>query len=453
MRKQSKSEDETSGSNGAPEDRSALPLIELAVDGIAYGGKGIARVDGKVFFVNDAVPGDRVSARIVKDDTRYAEADTETLLTPSPFREPPACKKAAECGGCQWMGVPYEKQLEWKKSFVVSALTRIAKLPPGFDVATFGAPAVTDYRNRVLLRLRWSPERGAELGYFKRHSRDLVPIETCPIAAPPLNKIITALNALDLRTLPQFKARIELQELDTANEASEPSVVVTIFHADGPESASKSLSEKIAKIPGVAWAGQVFELENAPLFPFDQQFGIDFHTRPGQFQQINVPMNRVMRRLVKERADALSPRRILDVFCGSGNLSLPLAGPGRTVEGVEANRHAIAVAKHNVTANGLNGMVYVSGDAERHLWNCERSGQKFDLVILDPPRQGMHAGMVPLKNIAPQSIMYVSCDPTTLARDLGHLLRQDTYRLREVMALDFFPNTYHVETLAILEKA
>ena len=161
---------------------------------------------------------------------------------------------------------------------------------------------------------------------------------------------------------------------------------------------------------------------------------------------------RIMRGLIKERVDVAAPRTILDVCCGSGNLSLPLAAPGRLVEGVEANRHAIDVAKHNVAANGKSGLHYLAGDAERHLWKCDRDGERFDLVLLDPPRQGMHGGMMPLKNMGPETIIYVGCDPTTLARDLNYLLKNDAYRLDEAIALDFFPNTYHVETLAILKK-
>ncbi len=420
-------------------------VVELAVEGIAYGGKGVARKDGKVYFVMDAVPGDALRATIVKDDARYAEADPLELLVPSPLRTPPRCAYARDCGGCQWMGIPYETQLEWKKSFVTSGLRRIGKLGVEVPVSILGSPALYEYRNRVLLRFHWTPEEGARVGYFRRHTRELVPISRCEIAAAPLNAIIARLAALTLPGTPALKARIELQETGKG-----PAAIV--YPAEGLDASQEALAAALRAMPGMAWAGTVYKLSEAPLFALDAQLGVAFASRPGQFQQINTAHNRTLRGLIKERVEALAPQRVLDVFCGSGNLSLPLADGTRYVEGVELNKNAIDVALHNAAVNGIKNVRYLAGDAERHLWKCDRAGERFDLILLDPPRQGLFKGMVPLRNLGADTIIYVSCDPVTLARDLGYLTRKDAYLLTEVIALDFFPNSFHVETVAILRR-
>ncbi len=420
--------------------------VELTVEGMAFGGKGVARREGKVYFVMDTVPGDEILALVTKDEARYAEAELVELKKASPLRGPSQCSVAHECGGCQWMGVPYASQLEWKRSFVQSALSRIGKLKEGVTVAMRPAPDLYAYRNRILLRFHWDPAIGQRAGYFKRRTRELVPITHCPIAAPVVNRVVAAIDSLDLSAVPAFKARIEIQEIPAGQ------VACVVFPAEGLDKGSKLLVERLRALPEVSWAGLVFDLREAPILAFDSQLGVDFKTRPGQFQQINMAMNRVLRELVHERVVARDPQRILDVCCGSGNLSLPLADGKRYVEGVEMNKQAIDVAKDTAAAQGRQNTLYIAGDAERHLWKCDRAGEKFDLVILDPPRTGMFKGMVPLRNIGPQHILYVSCDPTTLARDLGYLTRNDTYEVDEVIAFDFFPNTYHVETLAVLRK-
>lgn len=433
--------------------------LRLGIEGMAYGGKGIARLElpgsepgagggGKVFFVKDAIEGDIVEARVTSDEGRYGEAEITALLQPSPHRGPAPCPVAGTCGGCQWQGVTYERQLAWKRSFIESALRRIGGMTEDFaGLEVLPSPAQLHYRNRILVRAHLNTDRdgGLQLGYFQRGSRVLVPISACAIAAPVLNTCLERLGAEDWSSWAPLTARLELQEIPQTQE-----VVITVYPAEGQRADHAAFAARLGQLPGVAWAGLVFDLRNAPPVVFDRQFGRDFSTRPGQFQQVNLALNHVLRGLVRDYAEAVGARRLLDVFCGSGNLSLPLADGQRYVEGVEANQMAIAMAKHN--AAGIANVTYLVGDAEKHLWKCSRAGERFDLVILDPPRQGLYKGMVPLKNLAPDHILYVSCDPTTLARDLGYLLRKKTYELVQVKGLDFFPHTYHVETVAILRR-
>lgn len=416
---------------------------------MAYGGKGVARVGGKVFFVADAVPGDLLKARVTNDAGRYAEAEISEILSPSPLRTPPLCQHAKICGGCQWMGIDYATQLEWKRSFVEQALKRIGKLPDHLSVEISPSPEIYHYRNRILLRAHLSSQGKLDLGYFRRGSRDLVPISRCEIAGKRLNRVIEQLYALPLQGMQALKVRLELQEVPFENER----VVVTVYPSEGRSEDLERLVGLIGSLPEVVWAGTILALGSASALNFDRDLELTFLTLPGQFQQVNVAHNHALRRLVKEAVDAQDPARILDVFCGSGNLSLPLANGKRYVEGIESNKKAIGIAKKNVAANNLSNTRYLAGDAEAHLWKCSKAGEVFDLVILDPPRQGMFKGMVPLKNLAPKDIIYVSCDPSTLARDLGYLCRNHDYTLTKVVGFDFFPNTYHVETVAFLQRS
>ncbi len=424
-------------------------LINLTIDSVAYGGKGVSRFDGKVYFVEDTVPGDHVLARVETEKERYGDAKAQAFVTKSSLRGTSPCSVSEDCGGCQWIGINYPMQLNWKKSFVESALKRIGKLGEDYQVDILGSPNTLNYRNRILVRVHHH-ETGLKIGYFKRGSRELIPITACQIAAPLINQGLENIRALNLDTLEPFKVRIELQEVLDQEKAKK--LVVTVYPAEGNQDHIRIFTDLIRELPMVHWAGLVFDLKDAPDVLWDEDLGLDFCTIPGQFQQVNMPLNRELRRLVKEFVDLHKPKRILDVFCGSGNLSLPLADGKRYVEGVEFNKKAIVMAKRGATRNSLTNTNYLSGDGEAHLWKCDRAKESFDLVILDPPRQGMYKGMVPLKNIAPNHIIYVSCDPTTLARDLGYLCRKDFYKIERVVSLDFFPNTYHVETVVFLKK-
>lgn len=426
-------------------------VFTTKVEAMAYGGKGISRVDGKVLFAEGAIPGDTLKVRLTEDKGRYATAIIESVVEPSPLRQASPCAYSEECGGCQWQGIAYEQQLEWKRGFVAAALERIGKLPGATapSIELIGSSTPQNYRNRILLRLHVAADGHVDLGYFRRGTHELVPISACSIAAPALNRSLAAIRSLNLHHLAGLRVRLELQEVNLP----ETQLVATVYPSDGGRQAASAFVAHLRALPDVAWAGLVFDLESAPLVPFEHDLGIQFLTQAGQFQQVNLALNRVLRRLVKEHTDTIKAKRILDLFCGSGNLSLPLADGLRYIEGIESNKKAIRCANATVDHNQLSGFLYLAGDAEKHLWKCSRANEEFDLVILDPPRQGMYQGMIPLKNLNPQHIIYVSCDPTTLARDLGALCKKNLYRIERLVALDFFPNTYHIETVAFLRHS
>lgn len=433
------------------------PNLSLEIDGIAFGGKGIGRQDGKVFFVLDAVPGDQVVVKVTSDKGRYGEAEIVSTLVASPLRGPSPCPVSTRCGGCQWIDIPYQNQLLWKQSFVESSLQRIGKIPPSAMLPIIGSPEQLHYRNRVHLKGLLQEDGSTKIGYFRRGSRDLVPITACQIAHASINTMIDHLNHFQPANAGSSPFKLEIQQLPAAslggassNDASEPrDLLVTVFQDELSNDTCKELVAWILRHRRTFWAGTSDDRQRCEATTFEVTEGIRYFALPGQFQQVNTAANLALRRSVASKIAKLSPRSILDVFCGSGNLSLGAASADTAVDGVESNPAAIASAKKNVEVNAKPTANYFRGDGEAHLWKCAKKGVSYDLVLVDPPREGMYRALVPLKKMAPKDILYISCDPSTLARDIGALCRS-TYEVVDIQTFDFFPNTFHVEAMVHL---
>jgi len=436
-----------------------LPLreLDLVIDSMAFGGKGIGRYDGKVVFVEDGIEGDTATVAVTEETDRYNEARVVTLKNPSPHRGPSPCPVSDQCGGCQWQGVPYDQQMTWKKQFVVNALRRIGKLGESIEVTTMPSPLVNGYRNRIFVRARIQADGRLAVGYFRRGSRDFVGVSRCAIATDRLNDFITRLEHVsfkeylesrDIKT--EIKFRFEMQDIP-ARTASEPHILLSVYDPDDSTFPVDVIISALAAVPGVAWAGGPRDLAEAPFFEFETDLGVKFHTAAGLFQQVNIPHNHTIRRLVKAAVDEFKPAKILDLFCGSGNLSLPLADGIRVVEGIEFTKRSIMAAKQNITSGKISNANYVAGDTEKFLWRAAKGNERYDMIIADPPRAGMFKSLIPLVKLKPKHIIYVSCDPTTLSRDLSSLVKFG-FEVKRFVALDFFPNTYHIESFVILEK-
>lgn len=347
--------------------------------------------------------------------------------------------------------------MDWKRGFVASALTRIGKISADVDIPINGSDQVYEYRNRVLLRcyIDNDGERSQiSFGYFKRSSRELVAIEFCRIASPIINQILSTIKKsfdtdLVLQKISSQKIRMELQEIPKRG------VTIVLYPTEGDKQDLVPLKECFKKLPNVLWVGTVFELDEAPMFAFEEVFedskSFVFSTSPGVFQQVNIDLNKKLRHLVTQYAVEKKSERILDLFCGSGNLSLMMSEKKRYIEGIETNPYSIKCANNNVVINELPNSHYFKGDTEAHLWKCAKKGEQFDLVLTDPPREGMYKSIIPLLKIFPKNIVYISCDPATLARDLGSLCGKG-YKIEKIEVFDFFPNTYHVETAVFLER-
>lgn len=410
---------------------------------LAHGPDAVGRHEGRVVFVPQTAPGDRVRVRIVEEHGNWARAVVVHRCAPgAAFREPP-CPWFATCGGCSWQQVTYAAQRDAKERNVHESLRRIAGVVAATPLPILAAPDEWGYRHRI--RLHVGPDRA--LGYQRPRSHEIVAIEHCLIAEPALSALLPAVRALvaDLAT------SIEAVELATNGRgavvlrastrgrlrASDAAVVQAWLAANREAVATPPVAGvTIRDRARVRHFGdvRVAVVQSADLSPVV--------VARGGFTQVNRAANELLVRTVV----AWTPpgRRLLDLHCGAGNLSLPLARVAASVVGVDADAGSIADAAANAAAAGLTNARFEASVADRFLRRRGLGGA--EVVVLDPPRSGDAAVAAQLARLGPDRVLYVSCDPTTLARDARTLV-EGGYRVERVQPIDLFPQTEHVETV------
>ncbi|MEJ2199701.1 MAG: class I SAM-dependent RNA methyltransferase [Desulfuromonadaceae bacterium] len=425
-------------------------IFELSIAGLAYGGNGVGRLDGKTIFVPYAAPGDRVRCRIVRDKKRYAEAELVELIEPSDRRRPPVCPVFGQCGGCQWQHLPYAEQGVWKERIFHDSLLRQTGVGAERLQPLLAAAGEWGYRSRVQFKCRQT-EQGFVMGFYRRGSHYVIDVASCVIAAEPINEALARFRSW----LPGSPCPERIPQVDLARD-DEGRLRAVVHVLPGSE---RVLADYLR--PRVLEAGYALFLqvgrkdtllpvigpEDLVIHPLDHG-GLRLAYGPGGFAQVNLDMNRRLVALVLAAAGEGRPRRVLDLCCGMGNFSLPLAAMAAELVGVENYPPAIAKARENAVANGIGNACFHARTAEGA---CRAlTGEAgFDLVLLDPPRTGAYEVVRELATERPARILYVSCDPQTLARDLVPLLHQG-YELQWSRPVDLFPQTFHAESLTLL---
>ena len=427
--------------------RRGIRLVTLQVDSLAFGGDGVGREeDGRVVFLPGTAPGDLVEAWIVEEHSGYSRAEVARIVEPSPQRIEPSCPLfAAGCGGCQWPHVTIEAQREAKRTIVTSALRRATK-----DVEPVRAPTA-DWQWRRRARLHWGrrDERGAaSLGYTARRTHRLIAVERCPQLEAQLEQ---ALGVLQLELVPHLFSAGEVWLL--LGGRGEVHVAVVAKGILFIEPAAAALVGR-GGIVGVALRdgsrSTVFGAAEIDLADEDTPFFAAADT----FAQASATGNGELRRLVGEAAAVTASDRTLELYAGSGNFTRDLARSAPSVVAVEEVATAVELGTRNLGARGLAERVrWISRSAERAVADLAAAGETFDLVVLDPPRSGLPAELVArLPELMANRIVYVSCDPTTLGRDLAALTATGSYRVTRVVPVDLMPQTYHVEVVVKLER-
>jgi 23S rRNA (uracil1939-C5)-methyltransferase len=423
----------------------AGPQLTLTIEAVAFGGDGLARQEGKVFFVPDTLPEQIVQVEVLKDHGRFAHARRLHTQQPASYQTPSACAFSDRCGGCQWLEVPYERQIAWKKSFIAAAFQKFAQVELPQDWPFLSAPEKFAYRNRIKLKFQHKSDGSFTWGYYAKGSHDLVPISYCAIANSSINKILEALSVIRVPAPKQGALyELELQHLPGSQDK-----VTACFLPAAPDSFMDQLAQASQSHP-VLSQKLIWSKSSDPSRCFEVDRDLTYVTHAGQFQQINREANHYLRLWVERQALALEAHKVVDLFCGSGNLSLGLVSQGCQVWGLEVGETAIAAAQVNLAVNELSGARYGCGMAhEMFEIFPELNSTLIDLLIVDPPRKGMAEAIPAILRLEPKHLIYVSCDPNTLARDIKSLVAAG-YQLEEVMGLDFFPHSYHVETVARL---
>jgi len=390
-----------------------------------HGGYSLARPEGMgVLFVRCALPGEVVSVRIVERRREYAFAEAVEVLSPSPRRVDPPCEVFGECGGCQLQHAEYPYQLEMKMEILREAFRRIGKMDVAPEAAPPGEPFGYRYRGRFQVD-------GEKVGFHGERSHRLVPVSRCPLMIDAINAVLPA-----LRGLGRFAIVSEVQVASDGVRASASFPGVPF---------GKGMVEHLAGRTGGVLSGARFEDrswgEERITLPLD---GISYSVSPGGFFQANWRMNQAMVRRIGATLGGSAGARLLDLYAGAGNFALPMAGKVREVVAVEGEARSFGELRRNVRENALGNVRIVRSSVETF-----RPEGRFDALVLDPPRAGLSGrSLARVREIAAGNVFYVSCNPSTLARDVRSLA--DRYDLAALEMHDFFPNTHHVEALAVL---
>ena len=404
---------------------------------MSNGPDALGRHDGRVIFVRGAAPGDRVRVRLLEDHRSYARAAIVHRCASGAARREPPCPWVGTCGGCPWQHVEYGAQLAAKAANVRETLTRIGGVAPDRLLPILAAPAEWEYRHRI--RLHTAP--GGVLGYRRARSHEVVAIAHCLIAEPALSAALAPLRAL----VPTLATALD--DVEVASNGRGAVVVAANarghFHA-ADDARIRAWLEATPQVAGIAVRGRGWTRTfGAPELAVDADAGAPPRVqRLGSFTQVNPAANRLLVRAVLDAVG--SGAGVLDLFCGAGNLSLPLAGIARAVLAVDNDARAVTDGAASARAAGLTNLRFEIGAADRFL---RRDGLgAADVVVLDPPRTGARTVAEILAGLKPARIVYVSCEPSTLARDVRILLGAG-YRVARVQPIDMFPQTEHVETV------
>ncbi|HSW64648.1 MAG TPA: 23S rRNA (uracil(1939)-C(5))-methyltransferase RlmD [Dissulfurispiraceae bacterium] len=414
--------------------------VLLRAEKPAYGGSVIARHDNRVIFVEGALPGELVAARITEKKKDYAKAETVTVVEPSPDREEPVCPHFGECGGCQLQHIRYERQISLKEDVLLDTLRRLGKLS-----CTLSEPIADEspwaYRHRAQFKTD-----GSRTGFYRKSSRSVVDVGHCPVVCAGINTAYAA-----MRTLSSVSAYAEFfAKLNGITLISNNAKTAALFPARPGVLPDAELLQQILQKTGISGC---IVLSARGVVASAGDSGVDFllgglvyHAAVDSFFQGHWRLNE---RVVASACEALSLHsgmRVLDLYAGAGNFSLPLAAHAQEVVAVEAHPRSIAHGRMNCERNQISNVRFVEMRAEHY----EPEG-RFHAVLLDPPRPGLSTRVVDtVLRCAPERIVYVSCNPATLARDLRKLC--GGYDLVSLRLIDFFPHTFHIESMAVLRK-
>ncbi len=443
--------------------------LQLRVDSLAYGGSGVARHDGFVVFVRRAVPGDVVRARVTKVMRGFAEAVAEQVLEPSADRVPAPCRHFGACGGCRFQDYAYERQLEQKASQVREALVRLGGFaePPLEPIVP--AAAQYGYRNKLEYSFTQT-EDGPALGFHRAGRWDAVlPVEECLLTTPLGNAIRDAVRdwAREERLAPYDQATGAgyLRHLVVREGRNTGQALVLLVTAPGERFDTGYLVDVLRRFPevrSVQWAvndspAEVTNLPSTLLWGEEaieeELLGLRVRIRANAFLQTNTAMAEVLYATARDFAGLTGAETVYDLYCGTGTIGLTLARDALTVWGVEVSEEAVACAVENAELNGIGNAAFFAGNVGQSLAELRARAGPPDVVVVDPPRAGL-AGKALRRTAGLEAprLVYVSCNPTTLASDLAVLRDEYGYRLVRCRPVDMFPHTPHIESVSLLER-
>ncbi len=434
----------------------ASPKPETAfIEDLSHEGRGVAHHEGKTIFIDDALPGERVEWSCIKRGRNFDEGRLDRVVEPSADRVTPRCTHFGICGGCTLQHLSSERQIEFKQKQLLDALARIGRVTPDAVLPPLQA-GVWNYRRRARLAARWVPKKGrVVVGFRERSTSYIADLQRCEVLTPPVDAMLPALS--ELLTALSIRNRVPQIEVAVADNA----VALVIRVLEPPTAADLQLLRdfehrhrlQIHLQPGGYETIAPLSGEGQPLTYRLPQFEVELQFQPTDFVQVNRELNERMVAQALRLLDIGKDDSVLDLFCGLGNFSLPLArGCGRVV-GIEGEAGLVARARRNAERNGFgNAEFFTANLAAADLAQAAWAKRRYDKVLLDPPRAGAQEVLPMVAACGAQRVVYVSCHPGTLARDAGLLVHEHGFKLLAAGVMDMFPHTAHVESAAVFQR-
>ncbi|MCB1559579.1 MAG: 23S rRNA (uracil(1939)-C(5))-methyltransferase RlmD [Xanthomonadales bacterium] len=427
--------------------------FEIEITDLSHDGRGVGRRDGKTVFVAGALAGETVRARQTRRHRSFDEAQVLEVLTPSPDRVDPKCPHYEMCGGCALQHLAEAKQIEAKQHVLLENLSRIGEVKPENVLAPLSDQR-WGYRRKARLGVKWvAQKQRAIVGFRERNPRFVADLSRCEVLTPSVGERIEALSEL----VTSMDARERLPQIEIA--AGDDAVALVFRHLEPLSDADIDRLRAFAKDTGLVIYLQPKGIDT--VHPLDEPVALRFRIPaadltldflPLDFVQVNAGMNQKMIAQALSLLDPQADDRVLDLFCGLGNFTLPIARRAGQVVGVEGDDGLVARARDNAANNGIGNAEFHAADLTTDLsaepWMRDRPNK----LLLDPPRSGAEAVIHQLDFKGIDRVVYVSCHPGSLGRDAGIMVREKGYRLKAAGAMDMFPHTAHVESIALFER-
>ena len=437
--------------------RSKLPpgLATAAIESFDLRRGGIARVDGLTVYLMDALPGEEVTFSYTRARRKHAEGRVEQVISPSPERVVAGCDSFGHCGGCTLQHWDRSAQLRAKQHVLLNAFQEIGGVVPDQLLVPLAGPSGWGYRSKARLGVKFVAKKDRVLvGFRERGSGFICETERCAVLDPRVGDLLEPLAEM----LGTLSVRDQLPQIEVAAGDTQCALVFRVLESPAPSDRDTiaAFCQKHRLIPFLQTAGPE---SMHPLVETRHELSYCLPNHdvvvgflPGDFTQVNRELNRLMVDQALEMLDLQPEDRVLELFCGLGNFTLPIARRAAEVVGVDGDPGLIARAKSNARANSIHNIRYCCADlyqipvSEEWILGC------FNKIVLDPPRSGASEVLEPLSRIGAERILYISCCPETLARDSGLLVRKLGYRLVSAGVMDMFPHTAHVESIALFQK-
>ena len=405
------------------------------IENLDHQGRGIGRLNGKIVFIEQALVGEKVKIKVTLEKSKFYEGKIIEIIEKSPNRIESKCPYFKECGGCDLLHMPYEKQLEFKQNKVKNILTKYADIQKIDEILKpiIKSNDIFNYRNKVIFQVQ------ENIGFYKRKSYELIAVENCLLITKNMNEILKLV-----------KQNLSLSNVDKLliKDMGNCQVMLTIYlhKLINLDEFLEKMQNKIASI-------NIF-IKNKPYKTIGgsniivKLLNCDFLVSPTSFFQINLGQTVKLYEIIAEYCDLKQSDQVLDLYCGTGTIGIYLSKYCKNVLGIEINEEAIEDAKKNKDMNNIKNISFIAGDTKEVI---KKINFHPNVIVVDPPRAGLDNSVInDILKINAERLIYVSCDPITLARDLSIL--KNNYNVIEITPVDMFPNTYHVECVCVLNR-